>query len=354
VQGNIVEAWGDTAIAVPACTEVVIANNVIRGRAAFGDTPTDEESGIDLLGVRHGVCTGNKIYKVRNLAIAASDLATGDGFASQNITISNNTIVGDAATTADYAIRLGGVFDTAGCGNYVISGNSITNTYYPAIGVAGPCSDVTITGNTIVDGMLEGSGDTLSDTAILIGIDYAKDAARVLCAGNTIRDTGAHIQSGIYVNAANTDNVVYGNLVSGTSIVLEAHFVGGTKPTYSSALLILGSVNINPLAADYDMRVGGDNDPALLFTDASRDAVGIGVDEPNAKLHIYQTSATGAKPVLLLNQADADQDMIEFSGTVGTGNAIEAVGAKTLTVTHYIKVTITGVGERYLPVGTIA
>ena len=78
------------------------------------------------------------------------------------------------------------------------------------------------------------------------------------------------------------------------------------------------------------------------------------VDAPGAQVHVDQSSATGAIPVLLLDQGDDDQDMIEFTGTVGVGNCIEAVGAKTLTTTHFIKVTITGVGERYIPVGTIA
>ena len=61
-----------------------------------------------------------------------------------------------------------------------------------------------------------------------------------------------------------------------------------------------------------------------------------------------------AIPVLTLTQSDVDQDMIEFVSTIGTGNAIEAVGAKTLTTTHFIKVTIPGGLTRYFPVGTIA
>ena len=72
------------------------------------------------------------------------------------------------------------------------------------------------------------------------------------------------------------------------------------------------------------------------------------------ELAVDQSSATGATPVLFLDQGDDDETMIEFAGAIGTGNVIEAVGAKTLTVTHFIKVEITGVGIRYMPVGTIA
>jgi len=75
---------------------------------------------------------------------------------------------------------------------------------------------------------------------------------------------------------------------------------------------------------------------------------------PAAKLDVDQFSATGAKPVLLLDQADVSEEMIEFVSTIGVGNAIEAVGAKTLTVTHFIKVTLPGSLTRYIEVGTIA
>ena len=73
-----------------------------------------------------------------------------------------------------------------------------------------------------------------------------------------------------------------------------------------------------------------------------------------AQLAVDQSSAVGALPVLLLDQGDDDEPMIEFTGTVGVGNVIEAVGAKTLTATHFVKVEITGVGIRYIPLGTIA
>ena len=67
-----------------------------------------------------------------------------------------------------------------------------------------------------------------------------------------------------------------------------------------------------------------------------------------------QNDAAAAEPVLLLDQADVSEEMIELTSTVGAGNAIEAVGAKVLTTTHFIKMTITGVGTVYFPAGTIA
>jgi hypothetical protein len=71
-------------------------------------------------------------------------------------------------------------------------------------------------------------------------------------------------------------------------------------------------------------------------------------------LHVDQETAGAAIPVLYLDQADVSEEMIEFASTIGVGNAIEAVGIKTLTTTHFIKVTLPGGLTRYIPVGTIA
>ena len=82
--------------------------------------------------------------------------------------------------------------------------------------------------------------------------------------------------------------------------------------------------------------------------------INIGGTALTSKLYVDQASTTAAIPVLTLDQADISEEMIEFVTTIGTGNAIEAVGAKTLTTTHFIKVTLPGGLTRYIPAGTIA
>ena len=67
-----------------------------------------------------------------------------------------------------------------------------------------------------------------------------------------------------------------------------------------------------------------------------------------------QDSTTGANEVLSLQQDDIDQPFIDFVTTIGTGNAVEAIAAKTLTTTHFVMVKIPGGLTRYFPVGTIA
>ena len=74
----------------------------------------------------------------------------------------------------------------------------------------------------------------------------------------------------------------------------------------------------------------------------------------SAVVRIHQDHTTGVANVLHLVQDDISEPMIGFESTIGAGNAIEAVGAKSLTTTHFIMVDIEGVGKVYIPAGTIA
>lgn len=67
-----------------------------------------------------------------------------------------------------------------------------------------------------------------------------------------------------------------------------------------------------------------------------------------------QDSTTGANEVLSLQQDDVSEPFIDFVTTIGVGNAIEAVGGKTNTATHFIMVKIPGGLTRYISCGTIA
>lgn len=84
------------------------------------------------------------------------------------------------------------------------------------------------------------------------------------------------------------------------------------------------------------------------------DKLGVGPTAPAGKAHIDQDSTTAALPVLVLDQADVSEPMIEFETTVGTGNTIEAKGAKVLTTTHFLKVKLPDNSIAYIEMGTIA
>lgn len=100
--------------------------------------------------------------------------------------------------------------------------------------------------------------------------------------------------------------------------------------------------------------VNNSTTPAISATSASLVGVQISTGM-QGRLHVYENNATGARPPLWLEQDDVDQHMMGLEcATIGTGNAIEAKGAKTLTVTHFVKVNLAGVGDRYFALGTIA
>lgn len=100
------------------------------------------------------------------------------------------------------------------------------------------------------------------------------------------------------------------------------------------------------LQASYDLLA-----TALTLLSGS---IGINEASPDGKLDVAQSSLTAAIPVLELQQADLSEEFVNFVTTVGVGNPIEAVGAKTLTTTHFVRIQIEGVGYRFVPVGTIA
>ena len=74
----------------------------------------------------------------------------------------------------------------------------------------------------------------------------------------------------------------------------------------------------------------------------------------SAVLRVEQTATDGVATCVALKQDDLNIPFITFETTIGAGNAVEAVGAKSLTTTHFIMVDVEGVGALYFPVGTIA
>lgn len=122
--------------------------------------------------------------------------------------------------------------------------------------------------------------------------------------------------------------------------------IGGSASSFNAATII--------------QFYAGANNTTLTGTPIMRmSAAGMRIDPagattaPGAVLHINQSSTTAAVPAVRLEQLDLSEDFIEFNGTVATGNPIEAIGAKTLTTTHFLRVSVNG-SFVYIPCGTIA
>ena len=146
-------------------------------------------------------------------------------------------------------------------------------------------------------------------------------------------------------NPAGTNVLSSGTLTNSYGVYIDGFPTG---PTYTNTPIQLEledndvtTIALRQSDLDATNRIGGSTTIGALAA-------------PNGTLDVQQDSATAAIPTLYLNQADVSEEMIEFTTTIGTGNAIEAIGAKTLTTTHFIKVTIPGGLTRYIPCGTIA
>ena len=97
----------------------------------------------------------------------------------------------------------------------------------------------------------------------------------------------------------------------------------------------------------------GANDAYVTIIGASG-RLGLMQPLPDAQADINQPDDAINIPVIKLTQAFATGGVFKFDATIGTGNSIEAVAAKTLTPTHFLKCNIEGVGDIYIQAGTIA
>lgn len=189
---------------------------------------------------------------------------------------------------------------------------------------------------------LSASGIRIEDDGGNLGIGVA-DGGRVGIGTNTPASTEAdsiftveHSSvSAMYMSMINTGTGQVGFVLrrTGGTASRWIHYVDGGTERYA---IYNGTYNGNVAA----------------FTETGR--TGFGTDSPQGKVHIDQASTTAAVPVIIADQADLSEEFVEFTSTVGVGNPIEAVGSKSLTTTHFLRVSITGVGYVYIPVGTIA
>jgi hypothetical protein len=157
-------------------------------------------------------------------------------------------------------------------------------------------------------------------------------------------------QFGTGLAMAKSRNTTVGShtVVANSDILGNIYFYGSDGTGFIAAANIIVQVDGTP----------GTNDmPGRIVFSTTPDGASTPVEAlriPSSGGIVAQVAGAAAVPVLTLAQNDVSEDMIEFVSTIGVGNAIEAVGAKTLTPTHFIKCTIDGVGVRYLQLGTIA
>lgn len=204
---------------------------------------------------------------------------------------------------------------------------------------------------------------TLQNVIATVGI--VVDLAPVL-GGNLDTNNKEISNSGGDVTVNDNLIILNGDILLDNDQIIHFEDSGGTPRSVfqlsSGDIVFMGFLNIG-VDVDVLIRSGDDisfgvngksgsfTTAMILYDDAD---ISIGTSSSAAQLHIEQPNSVGAQPVLLLSQLDISEEMIEFNTTIGVGNAIEAVGAKALTTTHFVKVTIPGGLTRYFEIGTIA
>ena len=201
-----------------------------------------------------------------------------------------------------------------------------------------------------VDFRFEGDADPnllfLDASTDRVGVGTSSPNARLDVSGIPGAVVGGFASGQFHVTSPST-------LVNANSVIPGHSSFGGNKQLWYFGSTSSGSDDIAFINRQNAKLFFSTNNLARLTIAADGD-IGVGQANPLAKFHIEQSSLSAAQPVLFLNQGDISEEMIEFASFIGVGNAIEAVGAKTLTVTHFIKVALLGGLTRYLPVGTIA
>lgn len=199
---------------------------------------------------------------------------------------------------------------------------------------------VTATQDTLIAGIVAINGASIGldrGSMKIVGLDGG---------GNSLLISGFHDQGGTLTMDAATTSFQQMNLNTNTLTAASPITITEAISFRIAGSPIAGSNVTITKALAFEVEAGNSEFDGL---------VGIGIAPAAAQVNINQNDATGAIPPLKLKQTDISEEMMELDGTtIGVGNAIEAVGAKTLTVTHFVKITIVGVGTRYMEVGTIA
>lgn len=285
-----------------------ITNNVIDTNHGYGVIVADASA------------TGNVVVNndIRNNTVVYSD-SPGNTVFFGNSAIADNQIAGPLNTTGTVNVQPTGF-------NAVAYEAQTPGEDYPRL-------QITNRGDILL-----GPGDAALDT------DITRAGAGVVNFGGAIQVEGSANFFGT------SSNVGFGFFDNGT-LAGELQYSVANDEFFFDIRNVGSGANLNVFGAIHNNFVKVIR--FMGFDAAGIVQVGGGFTIQSGKLVVDQDSTTGAIPVLLLDQADVSEEMIEFTSTEGTGNAIEAAGAKTLTTTHFIKVTING-QTRYIPAGTIA
>lgn len=365
---------------------VVVGASQFVGRKAAGDLGVlSVAETLAVLGVEAGATADQSAAEIKTAYESNADTNAFDD-AEQTKLVS----IADGANNYSHPNHSGDV-TSVGDGAQTIANNAVTNAKAAdmaantvklrAAGTSGDPSDVAVAASEFVGRKATGDLGTLSVAEVLTLLDVFADGGDARGADRKFGNTDG-FDLALLVN-----NVAVLNLQTGApanSLYVNSTGVGiGTGApavpfhlyVNSTATQLLrieqdgaGDAAINfVLSGVRNWTIGIDNSDVDKFKIAQASDLGttdrlvidingragFGAAAPAGQLHVDQSNASGAIPVLYLDQADVSEEIFEIVSVAGEGDAIEAVGAKALTTTLFIKCTINGVTV-YLQAGTIA
>ena len=293
---NIVIGYDIEPVSATADDQLNIGNtiygDIINGYVGINNTAPDvalDVTGdVDFGGLISQTGTGDSVMLGEGAGVA-DDLS-----ANQNVYIGKNA--GNVATTATKQVAIGYqaglALTTSASANVFVghdAGKAMTNS--------GECVYIGPNAGSLATGA-NGTG---------IGADALKNLTSAQ--HNTALGNNASFWT---TGAANT--VIGADAGFGVGTGINNTLLGyraGYNLSNSSRNIVIGE--------NADAAVAGNSDQLsignVIYGDLSAENIGVGLTAPTATLHLDQSSASGAKPVLRLDQGDIDDSFIDFIGT---------------------------------------
>lgn len=273
-----------------------------------------------------------------NVAIGLS-AAKGLGFTGEYNVYVGSEVANPAAATVsgDYNVGVGGY-----ALGVITSGTRLVAVGYSALG-----DQLTIGTDTVAIGFEAGEFQQGSEN-VYIGSQAAEGAVgtatQVVLIGF---ESGHALTSGSYSTGAGYQTLA--NLTSGTYNTALGWKAGDLLSTGTHCILIGQGADPPANNSTYRLNIGD-----TIFGDlsAGNNTIGVNATTINAQLHVDQDEAAGARPVLLLDQADVDEPFMKLIGEAAATSFglfnysfIDELDVTTATRVVWYKVEIEDVGN---------